>query len=315
MVLEENHKKKFKTKVHEVIFEADTFYGKLFDILLLFSIILSILLVILESVDSINIKYGNALIKIEWAFTILFTAEYIARIYSIKKPKKYIFSFYGIIDFLSFIPTYILAFFTESMAINNFIVIRTIRLLRVFRILKLARYIDSSDILIKSINESKGKIIVFLSAMGTIVIIIGTLMYVIEGGENGFDSIPKGIYWAIVTLTTVGYGDIAPQTPIGQFLSSIIMIIGYGIIAVPTGIFAAGFAKKSSPKEYNIQPCPNCWFNKHNKDASFCKRCGHEIKQVELAKKYNTQSCPSCSFDNHENDATFCKKCGSKINL
>ncbi|MBT6808785.1 MAG: ion transporter [Flavobacteriales bacterium] len=263
----------FKRKVQEIIFEADTFYGKLFDIVLLITILLSLVAVMLESIESIHDQYGDILRKFEWIVSILFTIEYLLRIYSTGKPLKYIFSFYGIIDFISFMPTYFMPLFSNS---QYFTVVRTFRLLRVFRILKLARYIHGSKVLLIVLRKSTGKIVVFLTAVLTLVILMGTAMYLVEGQENGFTSIPQSIYWAIVTLTTVGYGDIVPCTILGKCLAAFIMILGYGIIAVPSGIFAAEFSKKNE-NNVSTQSCPDCTEEGHELNAKFCKKCGTEL--------------------------------------
>jgi len=262
-----------KEKLHEIIFEADTPAGKLFDIILLFVILISVVLVMLESVSSVTTKQLQILRVLEWIITAIFTIEYILRIIIVKKPFRYIFSFYGIIDFLSVIPTYLSLFIVGS---HSLVVIRILRLLRVFRILKLTRYTQAGRFLMKSMWASREKIFVFIFFVITIVIIMGTIMYLIEGEANGFTSIPKSIYWAVVTLTTVGYGDISPQTPVGQFIASFVMIMGYAIIAVPTGIITAEMMKPSVPK--NTQVCPRCMFDKHDDDAEFCKKCGTKIK-------------------------------------
>jgi voltage-gated potassium channel len=261
-----------KERLHEVIFEADTREGKVFDIVLLVAIFLSVLVVMLESVPSIHDEYYLELYVIEWFFTLLFTAEYVLRIWIIKKPWGYILSFYGIIDFLSILPTYISLFVIGSQSL---IVIRGLRLLRIFRILKLPRYIGESDFIIESLARSRRKIAVFLFAVMLITIIFGTIMFLIEGPEHGFTSIPTSIYWAIVTLTTVGYGDISPGTVIGQMLASFIMILGYGIIAVPTGIVTAEMAR--SPLRTNTQSCPTCGESKHLNKAEYCHNCGQEL--------------------------------------
>ncbi|MBC8267038.1 MAG: ion transporter [Flavobacteriales bacterium] len=271
--MQKSDNKSFRNKVHEIIFEADTFYGKLFDILLLVAIVSSLIAVMLESINSFQQKYGTILRIFEWTVTILFTIEYLLRIYAIGKPWKYIFSFYGIIDFISFVPTYFMPLFNQS---QYFVVVRTFRLLRVFRILKLARYVRGSKVLVTALKQSRGKIVVFLTAVLTLVIFMGTLMYLVEGKTNGFTSIPQSIYWAIVTLTTVGYGDIVPHTVLGKFLASFIMILGYGIIAVPTGIFAAEFARKTD-EQISTQSCPDCSREGHEIDAEFCKKCGAEL--------------------------------------
>ncbi|WP_299123583.1 ion transporter [uncultured Tenacibaculum sp.] len=265
--------KNWKEKLHEIIYEADTPAGKLFDIVLLIAIIASIVLVMLESVNSINEKYGEILNLSEWLITILFSVEYIVRIVSINKPQKYIFSFYGIIDLLSTLPKYLAIFFTGT---HSLVALRALRLLRVFRILKLARFIGESNNFMKALKASRAKIAVFLFFVLILCVILGTVMYLIEGGDNGFTSIPRSVYWAIVTLTTVGYGDIAPHTPFGQFIASIIMILGYGIIAVPTGIVSSEMVK---------------------------------VNDINL----NTQSCPSCSYEGHDDDASYCNHCGSKL--
>lgn len=261
----------FKERLHEIIFEADTKAGKLFDIVLLWSILISVVVVMMESVESLKLHYGVYFTYIEWGFTIMFSIEYIARIISIKKPFKYIFSFYGIVDLLSILPTFLGIFITGTQSLS---VIRSLRLLRVFRVLKLGRFLSEADGLKTAMIASKQKIIVFLFAVMSATVILGTLMYLIESKEAGFTSIPRSIYWAIVTLTTVGYGDITPQSIPGQVIASFLMIIGYGIIAVPTGIVGA------------------------------------EISKV---KKVNTQSCSNCSEEDHDNDAEYCKHCGSKL--
>ncbi len=266
-----NSNKSWKIKLHEVIYEADTPLGKLFDIVLFILIIVSIILVMLESVDSFDTKYHNYLIVVEWIVTIFFTLEYIARIISLKKPQKYIFSFYGIIDFLATIPLYISYFIAGSQAL---LALRAFRLLRVFRILKLVRFLGEASQLKQALKASRAKITVFVYTVLILAVIMGTIMYMVEGSENGFTSIPRSIYWTIVTLTTVGYGDIAPQTPLGQAIASFIMILGYGIIAVPTGIVTTEFAKQGSKKIHtNTQSCPSCGTEGHRDDAKHCFKC------------------------------------------
>lgn len=264
--------RKTKQKIYEVIFEADTPGGKLFDVALLFVILISVVLVMLESVPGIRENYQQLLRILEWAITIIFTIEYVLRIAIINKPFRYIFSFYGIIDLLSVLPTYIGLVVVGS---HSLVVIRILRLLRVFRILKLTRYTQAGRSLARAIWNSREKISVFIFFVTMLVIIIGTIMYLVEGPEHGFTSIPKGIYWAIVTLTTVGYGDISPETPMGQFLASIVMIMGYAIIAVPTGIVTAEIINPTSEK--NTQVCPQCLHPSHDDDAVFCKKCGAKI--------------------------------------
>ena len=263
----------FQQKLHEIIFEADTRTGKFFDIILLWAILLSVVTVMLESVESIRLLYGAELKIIEWSFTLLFTIEYIARILAIGKPLKYIFSFYGIIDLISIIPTYLGFFISGSQTLA---IIRSIRLLRVFRILKLAQFISEANVLLKALKASRAKIVVFLFAVLSLTFILGTVMYLIETPEAGFTSIPRSIYWAIVTLTTVGYGDIAPQTVLGQMLASFIMIIGYAIIAVPTGIIGSELYS-SSTSNTNTQACPQCSLEGHDDDADYCKYCGSKM--------------------------------------
>ncbi len=266
----------WKSRLHEIIYEADTPAGKFFDVVLLIFILASIVLVMLESVASINNEYSNFFNQAEWVITILFTLEYFARIISIKKPSEYIFSFYGIVDFLSTIPKYLAVFFVGGHAL---VALRALRLLRVFRILKLARFIGESNQLVKALKSSRAKIAVFLFAVLIISIILGTVMYLIEGGQgSGFTSIPRSVYWAIVTLTTVGYGDIAPVTPLGQLIAALIMIMGYGIIAIPTGIVTAEYVN-SDNIHTNTQSCQSCSAEGHQDDAQYCYGCGHKLRQ------------------------------------
>ncbi|WP_047546892.1 ion transporter [Psychroserpens sp. Hel_I_66] len=282
-----NSHPQWKDKLHEIIYEADTPAGKLFDIVLLIFILASIALVMLESVNHIDKRFHNILYYGEWLVTILFTLEYIARVITVRKPWKYIFSFYGIIDFLSTVPMYLSFLFVGSHAL---VTLRALRLLRVFRILKLARYLGASNQLKDSIIASRVKILVFLFAVVISSVIFGTIMYLVEGEENGFTNIPKSVYWCIVTLTTVGFGDIAPQTALGQFITSIIMILGYGIIAVPTGIVSAEYARSANKKdkeiedgklpeelELNTQICSNCHKQNHKDKAEYCYGCGHNL--------------------------------------
>ena len=266
------NKNNFKSKLYDVIFESDTSLGKKFDILLIACILLSVMVVMADSVPSYNEKYKKILFKIEWFFTLLFTLEYFLRIYCIKKPIYYITSFYGIIDLLSILPNYISIFLTTTRYLS---VIRILRVLRIFRILKLILYIGEANLLKDALISSKRKITVFLFFILTLVTIIGSIMYVIEGESNGFTSIPRSIYWAIVTITTVGYGDISPQTGLGQFIASLAMIIGYATIAVPTGIISAEY--NSIKQQYNNIICPQCANEDHEDDAEYCKKCGAAI--------------------------------------
>lgn len=267
-------KSKWKSKLYKIIYESDTVAGKSFDIALIIAILFSIILVMLESVESFDAKYHNFLNISEWAITILFTLEYIARLVVINKPSKYIFSFYGIIDFLATIPKYLSVIFVGTQAL---IVLRALRLLRIFRILKLTRYLGASLNLTTALKASKTKILIFLFSVIVLTIILGTIMYLIEGPENGFTSIPISMYWAIVTLTTVGYGDLSPSTPFGQFIASFVMILGYGIIAVPTGIVTSEMSKQDAKIHTNTQSCPNCLEDTHLDDAEFCHKCGQKL--------------------------------------
>ncbi len=265
-----------KRKLYSIIFKANSPAGKAFDILLLVVIILSVTLVILETIPSINSKYLRTLKILEWIITGIFTLEYCIRIMVLQKSSRYIFSFYGIIDFLAIIPTYISLFFTGAQGL---MVIRGLRLLRVFRILKLSRYLDESRIIVEALKASRIKISVFIFAIMMIIIIIGTLMYLVEGEGSGFNSIPSGIYWAIVTLTTVGYGDITPLTPLGKFISGVVMILGYAIIAVPTGIVTAELTRKYRTGGKN-KICSGCGLEFHETDAVFCRKCGSKIEDL-----------------------------------
>lgn len=274
-----------KNKLHTIIYEADTPMGKLFDVVLLILILVSVILVMLESVTSIDTHYHDLLYFGEWVITIFFTIEYILRIITVKKASNYIFSFYGIIDFLSTIPLYLSFILAGS---NALLAVRALRLLRVFRILKITRYMGEANKLNKALRDSKPKIFVFLFAVLILSIIAGTIMYLVEGEQSGFVSIPISVYWCIVTLTTVGFGDIAPVTPLGQFIAAIIMIMGYGIIAVPTGIVSAEYASKKTTTlddpEYihvNTQSCQNCNENNHHDNAEFCHKCGSTLHEKD----------------------------------
>jgi voltage-gated potassium channel len=274
-----------KSKLHTIIYEADTPMGKLFDVVLLILILVSVILVMLESVASIDTHYHDFLYFGEWVITIFFTIEYILRIITVKKASNYIFSFYGIIDFLSTIPLYLSFILAGS---NALLAVRALRLLRVFRILKITRYMGEANKLNKALRDSKPKILVFLFAVLILSIIAGTIMYLVEGEQSGFVSIPVSVYWCIVTLTTVGFGDIAPVTPLGQFIAAIIMIMGYGIIAVPTGIVSAEYASKKThtvdDPEYihvNTQSCQNCNENNHHDNAEFCHKCGSTLHEKD----------------------------------
>lgn len=267
----------FRQKVNIVIYGTSTKAGRLFDLILLGLILLSVLLIMLETVTEFDQKYHHYLIFLEWLITGLFTIEYILRIISINKPWRYITSFYGIIDLLAILPMYLSIFF---MGTSILAVIRSLRLLRLFKILNHPQFTSQSLQLKQAIQASKGKIVVFIYFVLISTIIIGSIMYVVEGKENGFTSIPAGIYWTIVTLTTVGYGDISPQTPLGQFIASFVMILGYGIIAVPTGIVTAEIAKRVHNQSSNSHnPCSECGAEDYPDNANFCHHCGHSLEK------------------------------------
>lgn len=262
-----------RQKLYHIIYEAETFEGKLFDLILIISILLSVFVVMADSVESISLNYSGTLMTLEWAFTILFTIEYGLRIYCISNPKKYIFSFFGIVDLLAILPTYLMIFIPGIQYLST---IRILRVIRVFRILKLASYLKESTIIVQALIASQRKILVFVFFILLLVTFLASMMYIIEGPKNGFTSIPKSLYWAIVTITTVGYGDITPKTFFGQALASVFMIIGYGIIAVPTGIVTAEFSKAAIRRQNTIT-CPNCTKEGHDDHAKYCSACGHML--------------------------------------
>lgn len=272
--------KTFKEKMWHVIFEADTAGGKLFDVVLIVAILFSVFSVMLESVESIRTHYSSMLMAMEWFFTGLFTLEYLARIYCVENKKRYIFSFFGLVDVLAVIPSFLSLFFVGAQSL---LVIRSFRLLRVFRIFKLTHYLNQANILTSALRASGPKITVFLVAVIACVLSVGTFMYLIEGSEHGFTSIPKSVYWAIVTMTTVGFGDITPQTIPGQILASVLMIMGYGILAVPTGIVSVEIAR-AGIKEHQTtsRACHSCLSDGHDTDAKFCKLCGASLKSPQL---------------------------------
>ena len=263
-----------KQRINIIIQGVNTPMGKLFDIILLFIILLSVILVMLESVSSYDEKYHTFLVLCEWVITVFFTIEYILRIYSSRKPWQYITSFYGVIDLISILPMYISFFFVGSKILT---VVRALRLLRLFRVLNLAQFTGSASQLKLAVNASKSKVLVFVYFIIIISILLGAVMYTLEGEEAGFTSIPTSIYWCIVTLTTVGYGDITPLTPLGKMLASFIMILGYGIIAVPTGIVTAEMASLSNNK-LNHEKCPNCGATDHRLTAKYCFKCGENLQ-------------------------------------
>ena len=261
-----------RERLYRIIFGTDTPAGKLFDVVLLWAIVISVALVMLESVREVGDAYGVYLHWAEAFFTALFTMEYLLRLWVVEKPIRYARSFFGLIDLLSIVPTYLVVFVPGA---QSFMVIRALRLLRIFRILKLARYIGEASVLGKALYASRRKILVFLVTVLTLVMLTGTLMYLVESPEAGFTSIPRSIYWAIVTLTTVGYGDIAPQSVLGQLLASVIMILGYAIIAVPTGIVGSELIKS----EHLSEECLTCHATGHLLDARYCRRCGAKLSE------------------------------------
>jgi len=269
---------KFKQKIHDIIYEADTPAGQFFDIALIGVIILSVVLVTLETVVTIHEKYERILNIAEWIITILFTVEYCLRIYSVNNPKKYIFSFYGIIDLLATIPKYLALIFVGA-GVETLMAIRALRILRIFRVLHISRYIGETNFLVRALLLSRAKIVIFLLFVLIMCILFGTLMYLVEGPESGFNNIPTSIYWCIVTITTVGYGDIAPITMFGQFVASILMMLGYGLIAVPTGIISAEMAQRRKNVDVNTIVCSECLNTKHKDDAIFCGKCGSSLKE------------------------------------
>lgn len=276
--LQENHPQterrrasNWRRALHEIIFEADTPAGKAFDVTLIVTIALSVVAVMLDSVEWFNARYSGPLHVAEWCFTVLFTIEYILRLLSVRHPRHYAQSFFGIVDLLAIVPTYLSLFLPHAQYL---LIIRTLRVLRIFRVFKLVQYLGEAQYLMQALKASRRKIIVFLFTLLNIVIIVGALMYLIEGDEHGFSSIPHSVYWAIVTITTVGYGDVAPQTPAGQALAALLMIMGYAIIAVPTGIVTAELALGSGKQTISTQSCPECSAEGHDADAVHCKYCG-----------------------------------------
>jgi len=275
-----NDTSKAQKKIYDVIFGYESKAGRWFDIVLILLIIVSVTAVLLDSIASLHERYGALLYRLEWLFTILFTVEYLLRLYSTPDKRRYIFSFYGVVDLLSILPTYIAFFYPSAVYL---IVVRIMRVLRVFRILKLLRYMGEANMLYAALLQARRKILVFPFSVTTLIIIFGALMFIIEGGQNGFDNIPQSIYWAIVTITTVGYGDIVPQTPLGQFIAGIAMICGYAIIAVPTGIIGAELMQQVQERSKNPKlegsECTSCKATGHDLDARHCKYCGHLIHQ------------------------------------
>lgn len=264
----------WRRQLHEIIFGAETAAGKTFDVLLIASIVVSVLVVMCDSVATIRAIYGPLLLGLEWFFTILFSVEYALRLLCVGRPFRYATSFFGVVDLLAILPTYLSLILPGT---QFFLVLRILRVLRIFRVLKLVQYVSEANLLVLALKTSGRKIIVFLFAVLTLMIVFGSLIYVIEGEANGFTSIPRSIYWAIVTMTTVGYGDISPKTGLGQAVAALVMIIGYSIIAVPTGIVTAEISQQFKVRICN-RPCPECGACENSEAASYCQFCGAELK-------------------------------------
>ncbi|WP_136419642.1 ion transporter [Herbaspirillum sp. ST 5-3] len=264
----------WRLRLYTIIFEADTVAGRRFDLSLIVAILCSILVVMLDSVHAISQPYGTLIDTLEWAFTILFSIEYLARLVCVKRPLQYATSFFGIIDLLSVLPTY-LAFFIPE--VHLLLDVRILRLIRIFRILKLTMYMQEYQVLVDAVRASRRKIMVFLSIVMMVVLVMGTVMYVVEGPNNGFTSIPKAMYWAIVTMTTVGYGDITPHTEFGKAIASVMMLLGWGVLAVPTGIVTAEMTTQRLTRVVTTRTCPNCLSEGHEPGAQYCKDCGTRL--------------------------------------
>lgn len=271
----------WRNRIYTIIFEADTHAGRRFDQLLIFSILLSLVVVTLDSIDPISLKYHRTLTAFEWLFTFLFTVEYVVRLYCVKYPLRYALSFYGIIDLLAILPTYLALMFPEFHLLID---VRVLRLLRVFRVFKLTSYLSEYNHLARALAASRRKILVFLSVVLMVVLIMGTLMYVIEGPEHGFTSIPMSIYWAITTITTVGFGDITPKTDLGRALSSFMMLMGWGILAVPTGIVTAEMAalRVQPLQKITTRSCISCLREGHSPEDRFCRYCGDKLPRYQF---------------------------------
>lgn len=268
----------WQQRLFVLIFKHETASGKLFDLLLIVAILVSVLGLALSTVSRFHFQYSTWFYTLEWAFTVLFTLEYLLRMACVKSKRTYSRSFYGIVDLLAFLPSYLQLIIQGA---SYLLIIRIIRVLRIFRILKLTRYVGEADALMEALNGSRRKILVFIYVVFTLVVVCGSVMYLVEGEEHGFTSIPASIYWAVVTLTTVGYGDISPQTPLGQFIASLVMIMGYGIIAVPTGIFAAELGQVMVRHRQNNKRCKGCGLTGHDDDAGYCRGCGNSLEATE----------------------------------
>lgn len=265
-----------RTRLYHIIFESDTPAGRAFDIVLIGLILLSVVIVSVETMQGLSPRTSQLLVVCEWIFTVVFTVEYIMRLVAVREPAAYARSFFGIVDLLAILPTWLGIIVPGAQAL---LVVRVFRLLRIFRIFKLARFLTEAQVLKNALRASTRKIVVFLVSVATIVVIVGSLMFVVEGPANGFTSIPVSMYWAVVTLTTVGYGDIAPRTPLGQWFASLVMILGYGIIAVPTGIVTNELAMSARRGELSKRACARCGQPEHERDARYCKRCGAELPE------------------------------------
>ena len=276
MIEETFNKDGWRSKIFKIIYHADTPTGKWFDIMLIVFILLSVLTIILDSVEKLHVDYGELFYVLEWFFTIVFTLEYILRLICIRKPIKYVFSFFGIVDVLSILPTYLSMFFVGAQSL---LVLRILRVLRIFRILKLVHYSEQMQTLTRAVSNSRHKLLVFFFFIATVLVIFGSIMYLIEGPENGFTSIPHGIYWAVVTLTTVGYGDIAPHTVLGRGVASLIMLTGFSIIAIPTGIFASELNKENRKSRKLSRKCEACGLVGHTENANYCRKCGEHLSE------------------------------------
>lgn len=263
--------------LYVIIFGTHTRLGRAFDITLIIAIIASLIILVLDSIPSVKAQWFSTIVYLEYAFTALFTLEYLLRLYCSPKPTAYARSFYGVIDLLAVLPTYLAIFFPGASYMS---VIRMLRVMRIFRVLKLVRYLQDSNILLRSLLMSRRKILIFFSTVGILVIILGSIIFVVEGPQNGFTSIPQSIYWAIVTITTVGYGDLVPKTPFGQAIASLTMLLGYSILAVPTGIITAELNHEMNAHR-NLVKCPNCSKNGHESDALYCKHCGSELPEPD----------------------------------